>query len=828
MRNRCMFEKMAAGMALAAAVMAGAAVLPGSGYGLVVKAYAADASNQNSQNISGGGTRSKDGVDKTGESGSKEGDAEAGAANGEGIYDFKDNKTTGTITITKKWDDGLTNAEREIPDMYLSTEKPSKSTKGYTVTFHGNGLKFADGTDENMVVYNSSGQIVEGSYKEAVGTGVAWYSDKTCKNRVETSDDGIPQIELTGDLDLWAKEMTFTLVDGNTFYTKIPKNATEVIFTDETEPKSKETIDIDADGDGGVVAWLDDDAGTVMKVSTQIPGIKVQAATDSGNMFFSRSKLQKIDFKMLDTQNVMYMNRMFQRCDNLSDLINITGLNTSNVIKMDYMFAGCVKLEKIDCSSMDAKKVTSAINMFCYCKNLSKLRLPTFSEKLEKINKRDQYAHVISSGTSWAYGMFEKCYKLTNIDLAPLNTSNITDMSYMFIDCSGLASLDLSPLDTSKVTSMYHMFGGCRGLTSLDLSSFNTQRVTNMSGMFYGCSGLANLDLAPLNTQNVTSMDQIFYDCRGLTSLDLTPLDTQNVTDMSYMFSGCVGLTSLDLSPLDTQNVTDMNDMFQDCSGLTSLDLSPLDTQNVTNMSYMFRGCSGLTSLNLTPLDTHNVTSMYQMFRGCSGLTDLDLTPLDTQNVTDMGFMFCGCSRLTSLDLTPLDTSNVTNMNNMFSSCSGLTSLDLSPLDTKNVTNMGGMFSSCSGLTNLDLSPLDTQKVTYMGNMFLNCPGLKSLDLSLLDTKNVTDMGSMFFCCSGLTSLDLTSLNTQKVTNMYQMFVSCSALTRLTTGTTFKFVGTDYVLSGTWQNTAGETFNGNYNTANFPSNVADTYTKIPS
>jgi len=55
MRNRCMFEKMAAGLALAAAVMAGAAMLPGSGHGLVFKAYAADVSNQNSQNISGGG-----------------------------------------------------------------------------------------------------------------------------------------------------------------------------------------------------------------------------------------------------------------------------------------------------------------------------------------------------------------------------------------------------------------------------------------------------------------------------------------------------------------------------------------------------------------------------------------------------------------------------------------------------------------------------------------------------------------------------------------------------------------------------------------------------
>ena len=54
MRNRCMFEKMATGIALAAAVMAGVTAMPRSGYGLVVETYAADTSNQNSQNISGG------------------------------------------------------------------------------------------------------------------------------------------------------------------------------------------------------------------------------------------------------------------------------------------------------------------------------------------------------------------------------------------------------------------------------------------------------------------------------------------------------------------------------------------------------------------------------------------------------------------------------------------------------------------------------------------------------------------------------------------------------------------------------------------------------
>ena len=639
MRNRFMFEKMVTGMALAAAVMAGAAVMPGSGHGLVVRAYAADVSNQNALGMDTG-------VDKTDKAGGEEGTASNN--DDSGVYDFADNKTSGAVTIIKKWDDGLKNEEREIPDMSISTEKPSKSTKGYTVTFHGNGLKFADGTDENMVVYNSSGQIVEGSYKEAVGTGVGWYSDEACKNRVMISNDGVPQVELTGDLDLWAKEMTFEIKGYNGSYQKkyndfnylIPDAVTEIIFTDEAKPKTKEAIDVDADRDGGVVAWLDDDAGTVMKVSTQVPSVKVQAAKDSRDMFYYRGKLQRIDLKMLDTQNV-----------------------------------------------------------------------------------------------------------------------------------------------------------------------------TNMSSMFYDCSGLTSLDLTSLDTQNVTDMGSMFFGCSGLTGLDLTPLDTQNVTDMSYMFSSCSGLTGLDLTPLNTQNVTYMSYMFSRCSGLTSLDLTPLDTHKVKYMGSMFLGCSGLTSLNLTLLNTQNVTRMDGMFYRCSNLVKLDLSSFDTSNVTTMG----GSSKYDGNSFSSYGQSG------MFENCSSLASLII-PFNTSHVTDFGMMFKGCDALTTLDISTFDTTAAKNMSSMFDGCKKLTNIDLSKVNTKNVTSLNGMFNDCNNLKSLDLSSFDTSNVTDMVYMFCNCSALTSLTTGTTFKFVGTSYRLSGTWQNTAGETFT----TGTFPSNVADTYTKVSS
>ena len=696
-----------------------------------------------------------------------------------GVYDFKDNKTTGTVTVTKVWDDDKTNEDRAIPDIKISTEKPSKSALGYTVMFHGNkdaGLVFDDGSDINEVIYNNSGQIVDGLFKVPGGVvagAVSWFTDEALTNKVDVSEDGTIQMALSGDVDLWGKAKTFEIKgfdisaeNYNGFNALIPASVTSIIFTDEIKPDSADTINVDADGDGGVVSWTEND-GTVMKVSTQIKGVKVQASKDSENMFNSKNKLINIDFSMLDTSSMTSMYGMFKFCRSLINL-DLTQLDTSNVTDMRYMFAYCTNLKELDCSKMDAKNVTFATDMFSNCSTLSNLKLPVFSEKLIEINKKDSiYENRYSN---YVYSMFDNCSNLTSLDLTPLNTANVTSMYSMFKNCSSLTSLNLTPLDTSNVT--------------------------DMGGMFQSCS--------------------------GLTALDLSPLDTQNVTDMSEMFKGCSGLTTLDLSSFNTQNVTTMSSMLSGCSGLTALDLSSFNTQNVTNMNHMFRGCSGLTTLDLSPFNTQNVTSMGYMFSDCSGLTALDLSPLNTQNVTNMGCMFSYCSGLTALDLSSFDTQKVTTMSSMFSNCSSLTALDLSPLDTQNVTSMNSMFRDCSGLTALDLSPLDTQNVTNIGCMFSGCSRLRTLDLSSLDTQNVKNMDSMFSWCNSLTALDLSSFNTQNVTNMQYMFYYCRSLTNITTGPNFKFVGTNYSLSGTWQNTAGETFTS----GNFPSNVADTYTKI--
>jgi len=176
-----------------------------------------------------------------------------------------------------------------------------------------------------------------------------------------------------------------------------------------------------------------------------------------------------------------------------------------------------------------------------------------------------------------------------------------------------------SGYQTTGMKAYFNAGGKCSNSTFIDLTNIlkygDTSNVTNMSYMFYSCSNLTTIP--SLDTSNVTDMNSMFSSCSNLTTIP--SFDTSNVTDMRYMFSSCSNLTTI--PSFDTSNVTDMYSMFSYCSKLTSVPL--LDTSNVTNMSYMFYRCSNLTTI--PSFDTSNVTDMNSMFSYCIKLTTIHM-----------------------------------------------------------------------------------------------------------------------------------------------------------------------------------------------------------
>ncbi len=224
-------------------------------------------------------------------------------------------------------------------------------------------------------------------------------------------------------------------------------------------------------------------------------------------------------------------------------------------------------------------------------------------------------------------------YSGTDLDeeIANLDTSNITNMNYMFSNCNKLTTLNLSSFNTSNVIVMSYMFNGCQSLTTLDLSGFNTSKVASMMSMFNNCKELTTLDLSSFNTSNITDMSGLFYNCSTLTSLDLSNFNTSNVTTMNDIFNGCNNLEHLNISNFNTEKLKSLYEMFKNCKKLTSI--PKLNASNAISLSYFVYNCIALTDFggleNLGQAYSTTQSANYPSYKldlsTCTALTEQSL-----------------------------------------------------------------------------------------------------------------------------------------------------------------------------------------------------------
>ncbi len=415
------------------------------------------------------------------------------------------------------------------------------------------------------------------------------------------------------------------------------------------------------------------------------------------------------------------------------------------------------------------------------------------------------------------YFMFAYCAALQQLDLSGFDTSNVRNMGGMFTECLLLRKLNLSSFNTASVTSMWATFMGCEFLEQLDVSSFDTSGVTDMAGMFTRCESLEQLDISNFNTSNVLYMHYMFLSCKSLEKLDVSNFDTSSVTDMSYMFVDCPMLEMPDVSRWNFSKVISYDGFMDEGKTVAGKPWTALFKPQET-VSTQAPTEKTQNVLKNTPPDTESIPDIYKSyFLGQTEYTREQVTSIvfsDAQapgtawdvsesgnrNIlawmdrgtlhisspqkivlpSDCSYMFAGFSNAKSIQFNDwVDTSYVTNMYFMFTECTSLQQLDLSGFDTLKVRDMEGMFFACSSLQKLDLSSFNTTSVMYMSKMFDNCKSLQELDLSRFDTSEVTEISQMFHGCESLQQLDLSGFDTSKVTSMKYMFSWCSALRQL-------------------------------------------------
>ena len=380
----------------------------------------------------------------------------------------------------------------------------------------------------------------------------------------------------------------------------------------------------------------------------------------------------------------------------------------------------------------------------------------------------NQVAHVAfdpsfaSARPLSTYKWFDNMPNLRTIQgLNYLNTSEVTNMAWMFSNCKYLTSIDVSQFNTAKVTNMSGMFSGCTGLTSLDVCNFNTAKVTDMSQMFGNSYLLKTIYVdSGWSTVAVANSTGMFTNCTSLvggkgtvynsshTDMDYAHIDggTNNPgyftdinapvayacyypssTSLSFYYDTLRSLRSGTTYDLNTDN--NMPDWLNDgtAASVTTVAFDPsFSNVRPKTTAYWFAGMTNLTTLlGYGYLNTNEVTNMNWMFGACSSLTSLNVRNFNTSNVTTMASMFYGCSGLTSLDLSKFDTSNVTDMSAMFYGCSWLETIDLSSFNTASLVGSYTMFYGCNHLQTIYAgSGWSTASIAISSNMFFGCFGI--------------------------------------------------------------------------------------------------------
>ncbi|QDQ36544.1 BspA family leucine-rich repeat surface protein (plasmid) [Campylobacter jejuni] len=228
------------------------------------------------------------------------------------------------------------------------------------------------------------------------------------------------------------------------------------------------------------------------------------------------------------------------------------------------------------------------------------------------------------------------------IHLGDIDTSKITDMSYLFFYSQRTDFSGIEKWDVSKVENMAHMFAGCKTFNQ-DLSSWDVNRVENMCAMFKDCKSF-NQDISKWDVSNVKDMDSMFWGCYAFNQ-DISGWDVSKVENMAYMFSGCRNFNQ-DISSWDVSSVENMDSMFADCKNFNQ-PLNDWDVSRVENMHHMFEDCYAFNQ-DLSSWDVSKVENMKGMFWGCESFNQ-PLGDWDVSNVEYTYNMFENC---------PIDNSN--------------------------------------------------------------------------------------------------------------------------------------------------------------------------
>jgi len=607
--------------------------------------------------------------------------------------------------------------------------------------------------------------------------------------------------------------------------------------------------------------------------------LSTEFVEDMSYMFANCPKLKSIDVSHFSTDNVTTMSHMFSGCSSLSSL-DLCGFETSQVKDTRSMFEGCSSLKTIYSNMNWGKKSTlkESGSMFLGCTSLTNGTTSYNASNVDKtyarpgsgyFTEKDEIFGVISANreqfilyynkkrdgmqgiahwesnhyafvrevvldasmkdarprsTRYWFAPFTRIRQIRNLNY--LNTSEVTDMSYMFAYCCNVKSLDVSSFDMSKVANTSHMFEGCRILTNIFSKAdwSKSEVLTKSENMFFNCLDLMGGFYSKFSKEHIDK-EYARLDCGDPKGYFTAPaevygvLSSNKTTVTLYYDSKCMlkgGSTNwladykkheFTKIVLDKSMVSmvpkDMSYMFFELKYLKSVEgLENLNTSICTNMQFLFAGCSSLKKIDISGFNIKNLTNTNGMFANCSQLERIYCNDdwSSSEKLTDSQGMFQGCTALAGSDGTTFDENHTNKEYARLGSGSMPGYFHLPPTVYAATSSDGKVFTlycddaiverggktdwtedDHTSVKTIIIDPsMAKARPTSTKKWFSYFTATSRIEgLEYLNTSEVTDMSKMFAYCYQLEWLDLSHFSKAKLTNFSDMFQECKNLERI-------------------------------------------------
>ena len=544
-----------------------------------------------------------------------------------------------------------------------------------------------------------------------------WYNDGTYQNvNTVTFDPSFADARPTTTAN-WFKNMAKLTTINNIFYL----NTSEVVFMTQMfiGCSKLQSLNLSSFNTAKVTSMVSMFYSCSSLTELNLNGWNTANVTSMAYMFYN-TKLKNLNLASFNTAKVNNMTDMFRFSSSLKSISVDSGWTTASVTASPSMYHGCTSLVGSPGTTYNAANP--------HDKTYAHIDGGTDNPGYLRVSPYVAYDGATGTLTFYCDDKrSEKGDSTYNL--------NVSDDTPEWVNKVSVGKIKKVVFDESfasaRPTTTHYWFYYMENLTDIqDLENLNTSEMTNMDYMFMGCSSLTTLDLRSLNTGNVKTTDGMFMDCGNLAKIYVGGgFSIENVLTSSLMFDGCSNLVGL----AGTKYSADHTD-----ASYAHIDEGTSNPGYFSVLPYaVYDGTSTLTFYNDNDRDAKTGT-IYELITGTSTpewssvVTSITTVVFDTSFIyarpTSTHSWFNSMTALTTITgISNLNTSLVTNMSNMFNGCTALNVLDLSGFNTQNVTNMIRMFQGCTKLYTIYAgSGWTTSNVPTIGslNMFAGCTNL--------------------------------------------------------------------------------------------------------